>query len=53
MCGICGHPGPQHAPVVGGSLPKLGEWKPICGSQCARCRQEVRDEHQRAESDGR
>lgn len=46
MCGICGHPGPEHAIVLepGQSLPKPGRPEPRCADQCARCHQEVAEQ---------
>jgi len=43
-CGICGHPGGQHAVSLapGQSLPKPGTTAPLCGEQCARCREQQR-----------
>ena len=44
MCGICQHPGPQHAVTLGAgrALPRPGKSAPLCVVQCERCRQEVR-----------
>jgi hypothetical protein len=46
MCGICGHPGPQHAVTLalGESLPKPGQTAPLCVDQCAPCREQVSGE---------
>ncbi|MFB7575688.1 hypothetical protein [Streptomyces sp. NPDC056165] len=44
-CGICGHPG-QHAVVPGASLPETGTTAPLCTDQCARCRDQVREQQQ-------
>ncbi|WP_331733906.1 hypothetical protein OG345_40745 (plasmid) [Streptomyces sp. NBC_01220] len=49
MCGICGHGGPEHAVALapGESLPKPGQPRPRCVDQCARCRDEVREQQAR------
>lgn len=49
MCGICGHPGPEHAVTLaeGQGLPAPGQKAPLCVDQCACCRKEVGEETDR------